>query len=1021
MFKKIISILLLLSVLSSNVYAIPFDEYMSGRNQYKTASYIISPGLTYTEMLSETEKYGIQRSYIYEYVPSMGTTILPIYGDYVYGRDLLGSMIKQLETDGKRVVGGINGDFYIMSTGVSLSALIYDGEIITSDSGYTAMGFDKEGKAFISKPEMKISLSDSETMYEIGHINKTPNPYSIHLLTDKFASTTKSESESYEIVLAPYTDVEIIETEQEYNSILKETEEFLPEINVDKDAEIKEAHDNSEIFFITKKQIEQLETLTDEIADNEKSDSDEQPEDNLSVSETVHTQDSESDDTEKVDNTVEKHEYFAKKYTFSNEKLKVNSQIKTVITEIRRNSKDTSIPKGHFVLVADNLYFGDKVKDMSVGNEYTLSVQATEEWNDAVNAIGVYGGYILKDGEYCDDVEVDHYPQAHPRTAAGIKEDGTVVFFCVDGRQKSSGGMRIDELSHELKLLGCVEAVNLDGGGSTTAYATLPGYENSSIMNSPSAGTERKNANSLVFINTTEPENVATKYSFYPEKPYVVSGGSKYILPFPSATDDNFYPVPLSSDLEYEYFVDSEQTDSFIINKNEFVTGEIAGETDVYIRVTLNETEENENADDEPQIYECKAGTVYILDKPEKLDLTYKANDDDVENAIEDEVNISPFDQIKLNYKAEYHSEEIFYDRESFAVSLPKEEIYIEKLAEGDKTEVEQSNEPSSDKTTEEQSAENTESDTTNDEQDSEKVFHRISDGEILVSEKLTIDSELNIKPKIHGETIVVTTRLGKLEKTFSINIEKYPFNDSFMHWSSKNLFDMNKFGLMQGEPDGDERAFRPDRNFTKAEFFTVLARMLYPLIEEYEHPAADLQTDSESEIGATDETTIEDEEPITDALSEQQEQVQELTEQEIFAEMMLQNHEDLKIFYDYDQIPSWSRKYFEVVFQSGLLGFVAMYDEYGNLLLDPTEYITRREVLAVLGALCDEAVVDYISTFMDANTLDGDALYDFINNAVSTGIFEGYEDGTLRPQNLLTRAEAATALLRFINLERNM
>lgn len=57
----------------------------------------------------------------------------------------------------------------------------------------------------------------------------------------------------------------------------------------------------------------------------------------------------------------------------------------------------------------------------------------------------------------------------HPRTAIGTRKDGTLVLVTVDGRQpKKSVGMTIPELAMLMLELGCEEAMNLDGGGSTT-------------------------------------------------------------------------------------------------------------------------------------------------------------------------------------------------------------------------------------------------------------------------------------------------------------------------------------------------------------------------------------------------------------------------------------------------------------------------------------------------------------------------------------------------------------------------
>lgn len=58
------------------------------------------------------------------------------------------------------------------------------------------------------------------------------------------------------------------------------------------------------------------------------------------------------------------------------------------------------------------------------------------------------------------------------RTAVGIRPDGTVVFVAVAGKPQdsSSPGMTLRDLSALMKQLGCVQALNLDGGNSTTMF-----------------------------------------------------------------------------------------------------------------------------------------------------------------------------------------------------------------------------------------------------------------------------------------------------------------------------------------------------------------------------------------------------------------------------------------------------------------------------------------------------------------------------------------------------------------------
>ena len=69
----------------------------------------------------------------------------------------------------------------------------------------------------------------------------------------------------------------------------------------------------------------------------------------------------------------------------------------------------------------------------------------------------------------------------HPRTAVGVRADGRILLVTVDGRQPElSVGMTIAELAALLRELGAVEAVNMDGGGSTTMVVR------NKVVNSPS-------------------------------------------------------------------------------------------------------------------------------------------------------------------------------------------------------------------------------------------------------------------------------------------------------------------------------------------------------------------------------------------------------------------------------------------------------------------------------------------------------------------------------------------------------
>lgn len=92
----------------------------------------------------------------------------------------------------------------------------------------------------------------------------------------------------------------------------------------------------------------------------------------------------------------------------------------------------------------------------------------------------------------------------HPRTAIGKKKDGTVVLLVVDGRASESAGMSIPELQKIFRWLHCTEAINLDGGGSTTMC--IKGQPFKGVVNYPTDNKkydhegEREVANALVIV-----------------------------------------------------------------------------------------------------------------------------------------------------------------------------------------------------------------------------------------------------------------------------------------------------------------------------------------------------------------------------------------------------------------------------------------------------------------------------------------------------------------------------------------
>lgn len=115
---------------------------------------------------------------------------------------------------------------------------------------------------------------------------------------------------------------------------------------------------------------------------------------------------------------------------------------------------------------------------------------------------GVGGSNVVINNDYVSHISVDHefgYTR-HPRTAVGIKADGSTVLLIVDGRQsKISNGAALADLADILGSLGCIEALNLDGGGSST-FVLKDQSGQFVVTNSPSDGSLRDVADGLMVI-----------------------------------------------------------------------------------------------------------------------------------------------------------------------------------------------------------------------------------------------------------------------------------------------------------------------------------------------------------------------------------------------------------------------------------------------------------------------------------------------------------------------------------------
>ncbi len=198
--------------------------------------------------------------------------------------------------------------------------------------------------------------------------------------------------------------------------------------------------------------------------------------------------------------------------------LSIGKTLKLRVDEKFDYDGEIAIPDGKLVLAMTNGY-GDPAKlafmdSLAIGEELTVTNEAlydSERWANVQNGIGCIGGRLIENGVLNSNFE----PGTAPRTAVGVKADGNIIFYVIDGRQSGySEGVKMETLAKRMQELGCVDAINLDGGGSSAIEGVFPGSDEYSVLNSPSEGGLRSCANFIFLQDLRTPTGVGEFFEF---------------------------------------------------------------------------------------------------------------------------------------------------------------------------------------------------------------------------------------------------------------------------------------------------------------------------------------------------------------------------------------------------------------------------------------------------------------------------------------------------------------------------
>ena len=423
------------------------------------------------------------------YIPTEGIRPVVSYGNYVVGKSTLTDMAKQLESQGKRVVGGINGDYYVVATGAPLGMVVTDGMLQSTPQYQNSwgVGFLEDGTAFISQPELTVSATfGGQTSVIYGGINKVRTAEGgYYLLTETFAANTLNTSPGVDVILRPL-DENLGETVQ---------------------------------------------VITKTIQINEEENSEESKEKVLDDSKQVDQEDAAAECVYEVlqDVTVE---------LTRTKELKIGSQVVCEVVEVLHSEKNIAIPKGCYVLTVNkqaNAWLVDRLAALTAGERVEINLVSTDErWNSAVSALG--GLYKLVTA---GQVEEGLSDEQAPRSAIGVKADGSTVFYTIDGRQNGySVGASMTQVAKRLVELGCVEAVCMDGGGSTTFGVSWPNEGSVTAVNRPSDGSQRANSNAIFLVSEKQATGVLDHFYVSPVDTVLLSGAEVQLQAYGVDTHD---------------------------------------------------------------------------------------------------------------------------------------------------------------------------------------------------------------------------------------------------------------------------------------------------------------------------------------------------------------------------------------------------------------------------------------------------------------------------------------------------
>ncbi len=240
--------------------------------------------------------------------------------------------------------------------------------------------------------------------------------------------------------------------------------------------------------------------------------------------------------------------------------LKIGQPITLTVVDKVSGSSSFEIGENQMVLSRRDDCTSMPWIDFQIGERVTIDFQTSDpRWGEVQYAVG--GKTLISNGSVTTN-GIDSASSLTARSAVGVKSNGTVVLYEVDGKQSSySKGLTAKQLADELTSLGCVSALALDGGGSSAMTIQNPASGTVSTVTRPADGSERKCSTYIFLVNNASSDGVPASIHLEPVSRYVLPGGSVKF----SATvlDGAFHKTTASDEILYTASAGSVQNGTY--------------------------------------------------------------------------------------------------------------------------------------------------------------------------------------------------------------------------------------------------------------------------------------------------------------------------------------------------------------------------------------------------------------------------------------------------------------------------